>query len=265
MFDPYLQAWCLTPDGPPSFTRSSGLLPVRRGGARAMLKVALHAEERAGAALMAWWDGDGAARVLACADDAILLERVDPQASLITLSADGADDAAVGILCTTIASLHARRSKPPPPVTPLSRRFRDLLAISARDCPVLRRAAATARALLDTPQDAVILHGDIHHGNVLHFGRQGRLAIDPKGLAGERGFDYANIFCNPDRQTATNRERFAHRLDLVAEAAAFDRVRLTEWVLAWSALSTLWHRADGSSPDTAFAVARLAMDELNAG
>jgi streptomycin 6-kinase len=130
---------------------------------------------------------------------------------------------------------------------------------------VLRRAAATARALLDTPQDAVILHGDIHHGNVLHFGRQGRLAIDPKGLAGERGFDYANIFCNPDRQTATNRERFAHRLDLVAEAAAFDRVRLTEWVLAWSALSTLWHRADGSLPDTAFAVARLAMDELNAG
>lgn len=29
-----------------------------------------------------------------------------------------------------------------------------------------------------------------------------RLAIDPKGLLGERGYDYANPFCNPDTATA---------------------------------------------------------------
>jgi hypothetical protein len=42
------------------------------------------------------------------------------------------------------------------------------------------------------------LHGDIHHDNILDFGRRGWLAIDPKRLFGERGFDYANLFCNPD-------------------------------------------------------------------
>lgn len=33
----------------------------------------------------------------------------------------------------------------------------------------------------------VTLHGDLHHGNVLDFGASGWLAIDPKGLKGERG------------------------------------------------------------------------------
>jgi aminoglycoside/hydroxyurea antibiotic resistance kinase len=42
-----------------------------------------------------------------------------------------------------------------------------------------------------------VLHGDLHHGNVLDFGLRGWLAIDPKGLLGERGFDFANIFTNP--------------------------------------------------------------------
>lgn len=47
-----------------------------------------------------------------------------------------------------------------------------------------------------------VLHGDLHHGNVLDFGPLGWLAIDPKGLHGESGFDYANILSNPDRASA---------------------------------------------------------------
>jgi streptomycin 6-kinase len=46
--------------------------------------------------------------------------------------------------------------------------------------------AATARELLAKPSEVVILHGDIHRGNVLDFGPRGWLASDPKGLVGER-------------------------------------------------------------------------------
>jgi streptomycin 6-kinase len=45
------------------------LLPVRRRGEPAMLKLVTEAEERFGVMLMEWWDGDGAARVLARDDD----------------------------------------------------------------------------------------------------------------------------------------------------------------------------------------------------
>jgi streptomycin 6-kinase len=46
--------------------------------------------------------------------------------------------------------------------------------------------AATARELLAKPSEVVVLHGDIHRGNVLDFGPRGWLASDPKGLVGER-------------------------------------------------------------------------------
>jgi streptomycin 6-kinase len=45
---------------------------------------------------------------------------------------------------------------------------------------------------LTAPREEGVLHGDLHHDNVLDFGRRGWLAIDPHGLFGERGFDYAN-------------------------------------------------------------------------
>jgi streptomycin 6-kinase len=47
-------------------------------------------------------------------------------------------------------------------------------------------SAETAHALLAAPREITVLHGDIHHDNILHFGERGWLAIDPKGLIGER-------------------------------------------------------------------------------
>jgi streptomycin 6-kinase len=47
-----------------------------------MLKVAFNQEEREGSALMAWWNGDGAARVLAHDAEALLLERAQGSRSL---------------------------------------------------------------------------------------------------------------------------------------------------------------------------------------
>src|SRR3546814_10587134 len=77
MFATYLDRWALTPDGAPIATHSSDLLPVRHDGVPAMLKIARGAEEKWGGGLMVWWDGDGAARVIAHADDALLLERAE--------------------------------------------------------------------------------------------------------------------------------------------------------------------------------------------
>ncbi|MDW4707242.1 3'-kinase, partial [Escherichia coli] len=75
MFEPYLSAWSLIPDGAPVVTRAARLLPVRRHGEPAMLKLSHEPDERLGAIVMEWWDGDGAARVLAHDGDALLLER----------------------------------------------------------------------------------------------------------------------------------------------------------------------------------------------
>jgi streptomycin 6-kinase len=193
MLNEYLTRWDLTPNGASIVTRGSRLLPVRQHGAPAMLKVAVHAEEKFGGLVMAWWDGDGAARVLAHDRDAILLERATEGTSLADLARNGHDDEATRIICAVAGKLHTPRSNPPRGLIPLAQWFSDLEPASAQYGGILRLAAATARGLLSAPRDSVVLHGDIHHGNILDFGPRGWLAIDPKGLIGERGFDYANV------------------------------------------------------------------------
>jgi streptomycin 6-kinase len=143
-------------------------------------------------------------------------------------------------------------------------RWFDALKPAAEVCGgILRLSAATASKLLATPRDVMVLHGDIHHGNILDFGPRGWLAIDPKGLSGERSFDYANILCNPDHETATMSGRLAHRIELIAKAAALERARLLQWILAWAGLSAVWLLDDGVSPESPLRVAELAAAELS--
>ncbi|WP_130178535.1 aminoglycoside phosphotransferase family protein [Cryobacterium sp. SO1] len=109
----------------------------------------------------------------------------------------------------------------------------------------MARAATMARELLEAsaPEAQVVLHGDVHHGNVLDF--DGRwLAIDPKGLIGHRAFDYANVFCNPATDLAVS--HFHRRLSIVSEQSGLDLDVVRSWVIAWCALSVTWtNNCDG--------------------
>src|SRR6478735_2843288 len=98
MLDPYLRQWGLVPAGDTIRTRTSQLLPVLSRGQLAMLKVTDDADERHGHLLMRWWAGNGAARVLAYDDGAVLLERATGSGSLIRLADDGQDAAATRII-----------------------------------------------------------------------------------------------------------------------------------------------------------------------
>lgn len=249
-FEPHLTNWRLVADGAAFKTHASRLLPVRQNGAPAMLKLTSAEDEQRGGAVMEWWAGDGAARVLARDGAAILLERAEGHASLADMARTGRDDDACVILCAAAARLHAPRPKPAPHLVPLDRWFRELEPAATTHGGVLVRSAEAARALLAEPRDVAVLHGDLHHDNVLDFGARGWLAIDPKGLRGERAFDYANIFTNPDladatRPVATQPGRFARRLDVVTQAAGLERRRLLQWILAWTGLSAAWYLGDG--------------------
>jgi streptomycin 6-kinase len=246
-FETYLKRWSLVPDGDPIVTPRARLLPVRRHGAPAMLKVATEPEEAFGGLLMAWWNGEGAARVLAHETPALLLERATTGRALSDLVRNGQDDEASRIMCRIMAQLHAPRHQPLPNLVPLTHWFRDLTEPSQEG--LLARAKTLALALLAQPHPPTVLHGDIHHDNILDFGARGWLVIDPKRLIGDRYFDYTNLFCNPDFASATNPEQFARRLAVVVDAAGLDRTRLLQWLLAWCGLSAVWCLNDPQSVD----------------
>jgi streptomycin 6-kinase len=177
---------------------------------------------------------------------------------LAELARSGEDDEASRIICNVVAKLHARKADPPDGLVSLAQWFHAFGPAAAQYGGLLFKAAAAARDLLSAPRDVTVLHGDIHHGNILDFGSRGWLAIDPKGLVGERAFDYANIFCNPDDGVATEPGRLARRATIVAEASGLERARLLKWVLAYAGLSAAWRLEDGELPDLPLAVAGAA-------
>lgn len=268
MFETHLHRWHLVPDGEPIVTHSSHLLPVKQHGLNLMLKLSDEEDERTSGLLMDWWDGNGAAQVLAHGDGAILMERATGPRSLTTMARSGEDDEACRILCAAAARLHAPRNKPLPALVPLQAWFQALEPIARTHGGILARCEAAAQALLSCPRDFVPLHGDLHHGNVLDFAHRGWLAIDPKRLVGERGFDYANIFTNPDLADpeppiAVVSERFEARLAIVTEASGLDRERLLLWIAAWCGLSASWFLEDGEEPSISMQTAALAFAQLD--
>ncbi|MEE4210623.1 MAG: aminoglycoside phosphotransferase family protein, partial [Parvularcula sp.] len=217
----------------------------------------------------AWWAGDGAAHVLAFDSNALLLERASGSRPLSEWSRDGNDDDTIRTLCAVAARLHAPRCKVPPDLPALAYWFRDLEAAAVSHGGLLIRSATALRELLSAEQEITVLHGDLHHDNVLDFGAErGWLAIDPKGLIGERGFDFATMFLNPDladpsRPVATDPARFRQRLRLVSELGELDRRRLLYWLLAWCGLSMVWSADDTAAAGIAVTVGRFAETELN--
>lgn len=242
-FEPYLSRWKLEADGEAIETPGSDLLPVRSSETAAMLKVARVEEERRGNDLMVWWAGRGAAQVYEHDGAALLMERLEATPSLSEMVRAGQDDEATHILCRAAAELP--RSQPWPELPTLRRWFQGLERAAPGAGGILTFALDTARDLLDAPRDVGVLHGDIHHANLMHSPERGWVFIDPKGLIGERAFDYANILCNPDLDTATAPGRLERQARIIAKTANLEYPRLLRWALAYAGLSAAWHLEDG--------------------
>ena len=246
----WLRRWRLRPDADPVTTASSTLIPVRTEHDQpAMLKLAQTDEEARGADLLVALDGRGAARVLERNGSALLLERATGDRDLVRMVEAGRDDEATRIICDAAGVIHGASASvlatdDPPELIDLPTWFRHLAPNADALGAFHRRGADTAARLLDDPRDAVVLHGDLHHGNVLDFGERGWLAIDPKGLLGEAAFDYCNLLCNPSHERALMPGRLERQFGVVVTATGIEAARLADWLVAWSALSSTWFAID---------------------
>jgi streptomycin 6-kinase len=197
--------WDLANDGEVFHVGNSLLQPAVSEGRQAMLKVPLKDEERRGFRLLACWNGNAAVNVYRQDEDAILMERAMGERSLKRMVLSGKEDEANRIVCAVVERLHANPCPFLSDLVPLRVWFRSLYTAAGREGGFFARGCLVAEDLLGSSGDPVALHGDIHYDNILDVGSRGWVVIDPKGLAGERGFDYANIFCNPDLTDERNR------------------------------------------------------------
>jgi len=131
---------------------------------------------------------------------------------------------------------------------------------------LVEQAEALFKELLDSTDTQVVLHGDLHHWNILSAQRQPWLALDPKGVIGDPAFEVAAWMHNPidvlhhwdDLGNILSR-----RLDQFSEILSIDRQRLLGWSLAQAVLSAWWCIEDNSgSYDAALATAQALSDNF---
>ncbi|MCW4384623.1 phosphotransferase [Salinibacterium sp. SYSU T00001] len=258
----YLERWDLRVDGHAVTTPSSTIVPVLSEGRRAMLKVARIEEEGRGCRLLAWWNGRGAARVFEADDHAAVMERA-AGGSLRQVSR-GDDEAATLTLCDIAQTLHGASAimAPPGGLTPLREWFGALYA-RAESHPDEKRgfwtqAAEIADRLLADDGQEVVLHGDLHHDNVLNFGEGRWKAIDPKNVVGHRLFDYTSLLFNPTAHSAET--HFARRIATICHATSASPSAVLEWTLTSAALSAAWFAGEERTAESArlLRIARLA-------
>jgi streptomycin 6-kinase len=109
------------------------------------------------------------------------------------------------------------------------------------------RANSLFGELLASSAQTMLLHGDLHHTNILSAGRQPWLVIDPKGVLGEPAYEISAFMTNPFPQLlqSANPERILRRrADQFAEVLGLERARLTGWAFAQAVLSGWWSYED---------------------
>ncbi len=264
--EPWLDRWGLMPDGEALTTCTARLLPVRRGRRRLMLKLITHPDEIGQGPALVWFDGRGAVRLEAREGAALLLQRAWPGRPLADLVFSGRDDEATGIVARQMMALH---HAPAPgggfgTVEDWGKGFERIgpaaLAAGA-DAGLIDRAGRLHAELCNSQGERVLLHGDLQHWNILSDEGAGWLAIDPKGVIGERAYETGAMLRNPRPDPALYAEPavIGRRASILAESLGLELDRVLGWCFAQAVLSGLWHMEDGQDASPAWRTAEATL------
>ena len=240
--------WDLAVGAPfPDLARNFVAPAQRRNGDRAVLKVAPPGDSLAHeiSALRAY-AGRGAAKLLDSnsTGTAILLEMLEPGTQLAHRAPSPGDDDCVALAANAMQTLwHSSSSFTRRHRFPTLENWSAALDRSNTPIPAQSRARAMEMftELDRSAERKVLLHGDLHHFNLLRATRAPWLAIDPKGVIGDPAYEPATFLrnhleihrCDPHRPIA-----------IMAERLALDPDRIRQYAYVHCILSAVWSAED---------------------
>jgi streptomycin 6-kinase len=178
-------------------------------------------------------------------DRAVLMERLLPGHSAAELVARGRDDEATAVVADVIRRMSPRT--PPdgtPTVLDLASAFRAYR--SSGDAQISSDLVDDAERvyieLCDSQRDVRLLHGDLHHGNILFDAGRGWVAIDPKGVVGEVAYEVGASLRNPIEhpEIVVSETAVECRLQTFEAALGLDATRMIRWAYAQAVLAAIW-------------------------
>jgi streptomycin 6-kinase len=233
-----------------------------QGSQPIILKLGLDIDgfKREAAALMAF-SGVGVVQVFSEDTGLLLLECAVPGVSLKSHFPEK-DDEAINITANMIKRLH----KAPIPSTHAFPHIKDWLAALDKNWNIpmehLQKARQLRDNLLKTSAKEVLLHGDLHHDNILHNGNDW-VAIDPKGVIGEPAYELAAFIRNPIPELLThdNVQNVIHnRVTRLAGLLELPSQRILDWCFVQAVLSWVWAIEDGCDTDYFERTTRILVD-----
>jgi streptomycin 6-kinase len=199
------------------------------------------------------YNGKGAVKLYNAVPEkgVLLLERVVPGSDLLTVCDD---QNATMIACQVMKNLW--RPTPTkdqfPTMATWCQGLDRYLETGTRAGPLptklIRKAQILANDLLTTKTDVFLLHGDLHHKNILLGSSGNWLVIDPKGIIGEKAFEIAPFLYNPIPELLQQKqvERLVlHRMKVIQENTGIDYDRMVAWSFVRSILAAIWDIEDG--------------------
>ena len=255
LLERYAQRWDLTLEFPFENLSYNYVAPARcADGTSAVLKVGFPNDElRAEIAALRHFDGQGMVRLLKADEEncVFLMERIFPGKTLWNA---GDEESTMHILDVMPKLwkpyfgdyLFKRVDDWGLAFSRLRERYDG--GTGNLDAHLVTKAENLFFELLSSSDESVLLHGDLHHDNVLSAERQSYLAIDPKGVLGEPCYEVGAFLRNPLPallQKENPRALMQRRVDMVVEGLGFDRKRVLGWGMSQAVLSAIWCDEDG--------------------
>ncbi|MDP1723546.1 MAG: aminoglycoside phosphotransferase family protein [Alphaproteobacteria bacterium] len=195
------------------------------------------------------FNGHSCVKFYAENDDALLIERAIPGQSLKNYF-NLRDEEAIYIASDLITKLH----KAPLPIENQFPHISDWLALLDQDLNIpseyLQKARDLKNHLLETSPKNVLLHGDLHHDNILSHSNDW-IAIDPKGIIGDPAYEIAAFIRNPipDLLTIRNaKEIIEKRIQVFAHILKTPSQRIAQWNFVQAILAWAWALEDDCDP-----------------
>ncbi|TXK85020.1 aminoglycoside phosphotransferase family protein [Paenibacillus sp. N3.4] len=118
---------------------------------------------------------------------------------------------------------------------------------------ILQEALGIFQEMNKMPATPYLLHGDLHHYNILSADREREpwLAIDPKGLIGDKEYDVIQFLLNklPNENAAHVIEK---RIDILVEELNLDKKKVLLWGFSHAVLATCWTIGEDGHYNEAF-------------
>ena len=243
--------WSLTFSGPPLPPSYHILIPCQTPqGQDAILKLGVPNRELCTEIeALRFYNGMGAVQLLTADKKrgGLLLEAIKPGTALIRINENQHAAQAAADLCEKIWQTPPL-DHPFPTVEDWGKgfhRLRKSFQGSTGPFPVrlVDKAEKTFDDLLSSMGEPVLLHGDLHHRNILQAQREPWLVIDPKGVVGEPAYEIGAFLRNPIPrifQTTDFQALTTQRLEIFSERLSLDPFRMLEWGFAQTVLSAWW-------------------------